>query len=70
MGKLTVLSTEKSCFLDRAEAGKLLAHELQEYKDEKPVVLGIPRGGIVIAWEIANSLGGEKVSDAFVLKSV
>lgn len=55
--KLNVVSTEHSYFLNRAEVGKFLAHELQEYKSEKPVVLGVPRGGVAVAWEIANDLG-------------
>lgn len=57
VGKLNAVSAEHNYFLNRAEAGKLLAHELQEYKSEKPVVLGIPRGGVAVAWEIANDIG-------------
>lgn len=44
-------------FKDRAEAGQLLAKELQQYKNKKDVlVLGIPRGGIVVAYEMAKAL--------------
>jgi putative phosphoribosyl transferase len=43
-------------FQDRGEAGRLLASELDEYRGKKAVVLGIPRGGIVIAVELAKRL--------------
>lgn len=44
-------------FKDRKEAGKLLANELQEYKNDKSaVVLAIPRGGVVPAYEVAQNL--------------
>lgn len=44
-------------FKDRADAGQLLAKELLHYKNKKEVlVLGIPRGGIVVAYEVAQAL--------------
>lgn len=43
-------------FADRAEAGKQLAAALLHVKDERPVVLGLPRGGMVVAAEIATAL--------------
>lgn len=43
-------------FIDRKEAGKLLAKKLKKYKDSKTIVLGIPRGGVVIASEISKAL--------------
>jgi putative phosphoribosyl transferase len=54
--KLRVVSNRSEPFLDRVEAGKLLAAELQSYRDSRPVVLGIPRGGVIIAKKIARSL--------------
>jgi putative phosphoribosyl transferase len=59
MGKFKVLSRSSDSFHDRQEAGILLAEQLGEYIGENPVVLGIPRGGIIIAREIAVELGGE-----------
>jgi putative phosphoribosyl transferase len=59
MGKLKVLSRNSDSFRDRQEAGKLLADKLGEYIGENPVVLGIPRGGIIIAREIVVELGGD-----------
>lgn len=44
-------------FRDRLQAGLLLAQRLTEYKDSKEtVVLGIPRGGIVVAKKVADEL--------------
>ena len=44
-------------FEDRREAGQLLAQRLQDLKDiPDVVVLGIPRGGVVVAAEIAHML--------------
>jgi putative phosphoribosyl transferase len=55
-GVLRVLSESGQPFTDRIEAGKLLVAELQTYRDSKPVVLGIPRGGMIIANEISIAL--------------
>jgi len=44
-------------FRDRVEAGQSLAKELAWLRDEKGViVLGVPRGGVVVANEIAKAL--------------
>ncbi len=43
-------------FKNRAEAGKLLAKQLLKYKNDKPVVIGLARGGIPVAFEIAYEL--------------
>ncbi len=43
-------------FKDRIEAGKLLAKELLKYKDIEAVVLALPRGGVVVGYEIAKAL--------------
>jgi len=59
MGKLRILSYSGEPFADRREAGALLAGELSHLQDGNTVVLGIPRGGIVVADELAMRLGVE-----------
>lgn len=43
-------------FADRREAGRLLAARLQTYVDQQVVVLGLPRGGVTVAAEVAREL--------------
>jgi predicted phosphoribosyltransferase len=43
-------------FNDRAEAGRTLAKSLSDYKGKKVVVFAIPRGGVVLAYEVAKAL--------------
>ena len=44
-------------FKNRIDAGKLLANKLKHYfNDRGVIVLGIPRGGVVVAYEIAKKL--------------
>jgi predicted phosphoribosyltransferase len=43
-------------FKNRADAGKQLAKALMSYQGEDVVVLGLPRGGVVLASEVASSL--------------
>ncbi len=57
MGRLRIISQSGEPFIDRAEAGGLLADELKKYRGGGTVVLGIPRGGIVIARRIADKIG-------------
>lgn len=59
MGKLRILSHSAETFRDRTEAALLLADELNEYAGKKAVVLGIPRGGVMIAAQLAKKLGAE-----------
>lgn len=40
----------------RQEAGKSLALKLRQYKNTDAIVLALPRGGVVIGYEIANYL--------------
>ena len=44
-------------FSDRIEAGKKLAMALKDFSSKNGVVLAIPRGGVVVAYEIAKALG-------------
>ncbi|HXE96524.1 MAG TPA: phosphoribosyltransferase [Dongiaceae bacterium] len=44
-------------FQDRKDAGKRLAEKLTHYRDDAGViVLGLPRGGVTVAYEIAGAL--------------
>ncbi|NVJ84694.1 MAG: phosphoribosyltransferase [Algoriphagus sp.] len=43
-------------FEDRKEAGIELGKALAKYKDEHPIVIGIPRGGIETAYYVAKEL--------------
>src|SRR5205823_3217141 len=56
-------------FQDRFEAGRLLAKRLRHYaNDPAVVVLGLPRGGVPVAYEIARALNAPL--DVFVVRKV
>lgn len=46
-------------FEDRRQAGEVLAEALEKRRYERAIVLGIPRGGVVVAAEIARALRAE-----------
>ena len=52
-------SPEAPKFKDRREAAALLAKALGHYRQPRPLVIGIPRGGVVLADVIARELGGD-----------
>ena len=43
-------------FRDRLEAGTLLAHQLLKYKKDDGIILAVPRGGVPVAFPIAQIL--------------
>jgi putative phosphoribosyl transferase len=43
-------------FKDRIDAGRRLGEALREYRDRHPVVLALPRGGVLVAAEVAKAL--------------
>jgi putative phosphoribosyl transferase len=43
-------------FRDRVDAGRRLAEVLEPWRAEHPVILGLPRGGVPVAAEVAASL--------------
>ncbi len=56
---MSVLLTDGvgALFRDRREAGRRLSERLEHLRPENPVVLGLPRGGVPVAYEVARSLG-------------
>ncbi|MBK0417956.1 phosphoribosyltransferase [Leucobacter sp. CSA1] len=44
-------------FRDRREAGRMLGERLAQNPPPSPVVLGLPRGGVPVADEVARTLG-------------
>ena len=56
-------------FRDRAEAGHILAKNLSAYKDKPDVlVLGLPRGGVPVAYEVARELNAPL--DVFIVRKL
>lgn len=47
---------QDALFTDRRDAGRQLAKELRPYRTKQPVVLGLPRGGVPVAYEVATAL--------------
>src|SRR5438067_9747860 len=56
-------------FPNRIEAGRLLAEKLEKYADRDDViVLGLPRGGVPVAYEVAKSLRAPL--DVFIVRKL
>ena len=56
-------------FRDRREAGRVLAEQLGAYRGRPDVVvLGLARGGVPVAWEVAAALGAPM--DAFIVRKL
>jgi putative phosphoribosyl transferase len=55
-------------FKDRTDAGRQLAARLATYSLPRPLVLGLPRGGLPVAVEVATALGAEL--DVLVVRKV
>ena len=59
----------EGAFANRAEAGRLLAEKLEKYAGRTDVVvLGLPRGGVPVAYEVAQRLGVSL--DVFVVRKL
>jgi predicted phosphoribosyltransferase len=56
-------------FVDRADAGRVLAKDLADYANRKDViVLALPRGGVPVAFEVARALNAPL--DVFVVRKL
>src|SRR3989441_1628182 len=56
-------------FRDRREAGQVLAERLQDYKNRPDViVLALPRGGVPVAYEVAEALHAPL--DVFIVRKL
>jgi putative phosphoribosyl transferase len=55
-------------FGDRTDAGRQLADLLTRYRGQSPLVLGLPRGGVPVAYQVARRLGAPL--DVWVVRKV
>lgn len=56
-------------FVDRRDAGRVLASRLQGYAGRGDViVLALPRGGVPVAWEVSSALGAPL--DVFLVRKL
>ncbi|MBI4212848.1 MAG: phosphoribosyltransferase [Chloroflexi bacterium] len=56
-------------FRDRRHAGQILARQLERFADRPDVlVLGLPRGGVPVAYEVARELGA--LLDVFIVRKL
>jgi predicted phosphoribosyltransferase len=59
----------EQAFANRSEAGRLLTEKLQKYAGRDDViVLGLPRGGVPVAYEVAKDLGAPL--DVFIVRKL
>ena len=52
------ISKQHAAFKDRRDGGQQLGKKLLAYKKINPIILGLPRGGMVVAYEVAKRLKG------------
>lgn len=57
-----------STYRDRRDAGRQLGAALERMRDRNPLVIGLPRGGVVVAAEVAAALNADL--DILVVRKV
>jgi len=62
------MNWEQSIFSDRRDAGRQLATALQAFRDEEPVILALPRGGVPVAFEVAKTL--QAILDILLVRKI
>ncbi|KTC68338.1 phosphoribosyltransferase [Legionella birminghamensis] len=55
-------------YSNRRQAGKVLASHLEKFKDSNSIILGLPRGGIPVAFEVAKAL--RLPMDVFIVRKL
>lgn len=50
------MDSRLALFVDRRDAGRVLAGALERFRDQDPVVAALPRGGVPVAYEVARHL--------------
>lgn len=50
------MAADSITFTDRRDAGQKLAAQLLQFRNQRPVVLALPRGGVPVGYEIARAL--------------
>lgn len=55
-------------FQDRDDAGRQLAEKLKKYRNQAPLILGLPRGGIPVAYQVSLVLNAPL--DVFVVRKI
>src|SRR5271157_2519944 len=69
MTRAADVTQPRRVFRDRGEAGRVLANLLGAYRDRPDViVLGLARGGLPVAWEVAAALHAPL--DAFIVRKL
>jgi putative phosphoribosyl transferase len=54
-----MMFSDRPAFTDRQEAGQRLAQALAGHARDNPLVLGLPRGGVPVAYEVARALDAD-----------
>jgi putative phosphoribosyl transferase len=62
-------ATSDCIYADRVDAGRVLASKLTKYANRSDVVVfGLPRGGVIVANEVAQALGAPL--DVFIVRKI